>query len=653
VKTLYLRDLRRLLPYGLGLPAAAALGALTFALLDAPDEYVARVLLLGALVTQALLAVAAVAPDRESGATAFLARLPLSNTRALLTKVLAAETFAVPTGLALYLVAASSGMTASMAFVERDLACGAVFAFGLGLLSSVAAHRSLPALLVTPCAGTGVALVALGTPYVLWTIPPWPLMSFVALGVGAAFAGLAFTTYAHGDCHRVSARPALLALAGALPALLVSLGATTAALAFTTHDHAQLEAGPSLAVASPRGDVLAVPIAANQWIGLHERVALVDQASGEAWVVPARSVGDPDFSPDGSRLLLRSTARTGGWLLDVDSRTMTPLSGDGVLGFGYRYTIWSGDGAPLLVRTNGSRVESFLPAETTEPGQGRRAGYKLAGREQLLGVLGDRLLVLAKDGVRACPPPGPESTRPKLSERPAGELLLDLAELDTLGGVVSPSGRWVLILVREPAEQAPSLKEAPQRERTRVLACATDGSLRLELPLEEQMSVRLFQERVGWSPAERYLAIETLGGAIALFEVDAERQLARSVTVLHSDPGVRSGLALVTLDGEQPIQEVLLPREILEETGAIEVDHHRYAQSNSDGPLVWSPDDRLAALPRGAGTIVDLATGETRPGGDVSGFVSADRAVPLWVPLSIEPLEPSRRTSNTLLGGVR
>src|SRR5690606_12152332 len=168
VRRLFARELRRLAPYGAGGPAlglALLLFEVTASAQHLPDGSLPTQLALG---VSALLGVALVAPDTSSGAAAFLARQPLGPGRLLGTRLLAASCWLAVGSLAIAATWALLGLPS----VDTGVVPYVPLGFGLGALASTVAHRTLPALLLTPALLVAAVIVAFALPVVGLAILP-------------------------------------------------------------------------------------------------------------------------------------------------------------------------------------------------------------------------------------------------------------------------------------------------------------------------------------------------------------------------------------------------------------------------------------------------------------------------------------------------
>ncbi|MCO5171230.1 MAG: PQQ-like beta-propeller repeat protein [Planctomycetes bacterium] len=399
MKALLLRELRRLAPYGLG----AALLALAL-----PPTDDAGLVLHAALA--AVLGVAAVAPDTAAGGTAFLLRLPARPVQVAAVKLLVAALWVLP------------ALVAALARDPRGVGVGipCLFAAGLGAgaLASVVAHRVMPAVLLAPMLLAAFGLMGV-VPLAALRTEPRGVLAFLAApaAIGLASVGLAALAFAHGERHRPTPRPALLAGAGLAALAVLSFGSTAAAHAWTL-EHVAPGALRAVAATPIPGGGLVVELDAALWCGHERRIVVL--GPGDAWQVPLRGVAGPEVSPDG-RLVLLAGFPAGGWLLDLDARTTTPLPGFEP----HRDVAWGPEGAVTLTRSH----QGLEPVDVLRLAP---AGHEDA--RVVLHVPGAHYVGLAEDGrallvddagvlASALPAPGaPASTPPaeRLVRWPAG-----------------------------------------------------------------------------------------------------------------------------------------------------------------------------------------------------------------------------------------
>lgn len=581
---LLLRELRRLAPYGLG---SAALILAAFPASWAGGAR-AEALACAALLGPAVLGVATVAPDSSSGGGAFLARLPLAPWRVLLAKLGAALTW---TG-ALHLIARA--VVGSLWEPDLDgagtaLTLGQLCAFGVGCLASMVAPRVMPAILLAPSLAVVSLLVLLGLPLAAWRIDPEQGLALVAVpGLGVACLLAAAVTFLRGECHRPSGRPALIAAALLVPALVLGVGATGVARAWTVEAATpDLKVGPTLGVAALEYGLVAVPLQGRNWTGRDDRVALLSFGMGgeSAAVVPLRGVAGPELSPDGQRLLLRATQDPGGWLVDLQGRGWARLPGLAPEGFGFSHLVWRA-GRPLLLRQRGAELEAFLPdpaAAGLEPAdlEPWLVRAPLGGRRLVAALLDGRIALAGAEGLVAVDPPVPDPSLGggQRAALPAGVTLFTWEGAGE--AAVSPRARAAL---RVPPEEPTTLE---------VLLPVQAGQPARRLRGLSQGALDLSRERLSWSPEERHVALQLPDGSTAVIDVSTAALRAR-LSPARGTVGVEPSAA---------------------------------------GPVVWSPSSEAwVALP--SGELLDLRTGATSvlpvP---VAAGLGDERFVPFGVPL--------------------
>lgn len=527
------RELLRLAPYGaigLVLVLAAPLLLRVHPLLGL------LALQAGTFLAPGVLGIATLAPDTASGATAFFTRLPIAPWRWVAVKLVAAGGWTLLIHLADRLALAwlaspgllerasiTPGFVASFApFVAPAQACG----LGLGCLASAVVPRTMPAILLAPSLAVSGLLVLLGVPMVAWRIPPDEGLSAIAapaLGLaGLIAAALAFL---RGEPHRPSARPALLAAAVMAPALVLGVSATAVAHAWTVEAAVpDLAVGPALGVAAPSGDRIAVELQGRRWTGPELRVAVLGHGKLPlTTVLPFRDAVSPEFSPDGSRLLLRSAFDPGGWLVDLAGR-WERLPGLAPTGFGFPWVAWLRN-EPLLVREQGGDLETFLPDPTLPvtrrvdraPELLRRLARAPLDGRSLVGTLLDGRVVLAdREGLVAVEPPvaaADVETGPQRARLAAGERLFGWPASEAAPAAISPRGRAA---VRRVPDDPGALEVlGPPGTAPRRLASGAAQALILS------------RERLSWSPEERFLALALPGGDLLIVELASAAVLAR------------------------------------------------------------------------------------------------------------------------------
>jgi hypothetical protein len=590
VKTLYTRELRRLAPFALGITAVVlGYASLAPALADAGPVWAdfARTASLGILLLPAVLGVATVAPDTSSGGLAFLARLPLSPARALLVKAGAAITWWLPTILLVALAVMGAlfvptGMTPlgeapGFLWLVTNMTLYATFAFGAGLLASVVAARSLPAVLVTPSLAITGLLLGSGVPYVALRVPMGEVFTAVVCSLlGAAFVGVAFLAYARGDRHRASFRPAMLALGALAPIFLAGFGVTAVAHAWTVERVVPtLAAGPTPGLASPDGAAVAIPLEGEGWTGLEQRVAVVTRADRQAWVAPVRYAVEPQFSPDSTRLVLRHALDPGGWLGDLATHELRELHGAAPTGIGFEDAIWSAEG-PFFVRDRGEWLEGFDPLQPCDydPELSPPATVGVQRFDEAWTYLGVRGQAL----VFSHPQQGLVEATPQRGQGNPCPLRVDLNRATPLASW--PQGTTPQVVLLSPDSQHALVLPRDQRgESTLLLVDLRDGAHAwLHTGFD---GVRLEETRVSWSPGQKYVAVEYPNGRIGVFELS-------------------SGASRAELASSRPNSE----------------DPRTTARVYRHGPVVWSPTGARLATP--AGLLVELEdvsadAADTRP----------------------------------------
>jgi len=641
------RELRRLAPYAL---AGAALCALGPALVSQGWRGLVVALPVGLVALPALLAVAAVAPDTSGGGVAFLSRLPVPARRVFAAKLLAAVGWAVVCllglgGISLTTAAAMDATEADPSEVLAALAGVGLFGLGIGLVASVTAHRTLPALLLAPCLACFLALVVLGVPFVALGVPASPFVFAVAPLLGLASLGLAAAAFVRGERFRRSLRPAAIALGGLGACVVVTLGGTTAAHAWTVEAVAgELAAAPEWGVASPSGERVAVSLEGHFWTGSERRVAVLDRTTGAAWLAPVRGAAHPAFSPDGRRLLLRATAKPGGWLVDLETGSARRLErGFAKEGFGFPHVLWRTSapepgaawrrGEPLLLRVvGGARLEAYSPLAHARvddddlvvaeprwedvPRLFYRRGYPLPEGTRLAGLLGERVVLADAEGLRAVAAP---ALVPRMPVRyaakydpddrlPEGERLLRWAEGERYDeAVVSPTGRYALART---AGSPPRLH----------LYDLEDGSRRVPAS-DPELGLRLQPNTVEFAPGEEAVAVARPRGGVAFYGLPTGDLLLEAAPDDVGQPveNVRGPGGGVVY--ERPDGSWLIP-----------------IQPSAAGPVAWSPDGRRAALPWGP--VVDPTDGRrVRPSLGAVALLDSKRAVYQHVPLDAQPGE--------------
>jgi hypothetical protein len=502
-----------------------------------------------------------------------------------------------------------------------------IFAFGAGLLASVVAFRTMPAILLAPAIAILAATVSVGFPAIfLGLMPPTPEFTSVVLtSLGLTFVGLAFVAFTRGEPHRPSSRPALLALGGLVPALVLGLTTTSVAHGWTTESVVP-ELKVAYGIAESKTHVV-VPLQGECWTGLELRLAVIERATQEAWVLPVRGAWYPMFDPEGKRLLLRNHTDRGGWLVELATRKVTPLPGRSKEGFGYREVLWRESG-PLVFTARTKAIGVFDPLNDSEH------VLKLAEPALFVGVQPGtgRLILRDAEGLLAVTLPDDLATGQVLSpgvrlvrwshlphEPPSLDLAQDVKPVDPYvyaGVELSSTGRYVLCR-KDDDDSTPVVYdlatscEKPVEGKGSCLPCMCSRAIP-ELVRDERTSdavawkqssavgpepnARFGSYCFAFSPDDNYLLIERAGGAVVLFDLHTSksRVLAKRCSTY---PGRRG---------------------------------------------TWSPDGRFGILPSGA--TVDVAASPlpnpavnalSNPG--VVAFVNSDRLLRLGDELNVEP----------------
>lgn len=437
MKALFLRDVRRLAALAAALLAAvlifawAMIGRRTgWTRLDALEA--------GLAVAACLLGVATVAPDTDSGAIAFLARLPIRESRALAAKVAAALLM-----LALLVAAATTIImtvpTGTIPGRFGELLEVVAVAFAAGLLASVAVRRALPAVVVAP-ALVAVAIWAFGLPTALVLGINHLDGDALACILAGAFTAVAFLAYARGDRHRDSRRPAFLAFGAVAFLDLLAFSGMALAHGWSVHEAPRwMHVLSDHPVESRDGRRFALSLGGTHWGAWERRLAVAERSDRSVWLAPLRGAVPLSFSPSGERLLVSSDEGRGGWLLDVPSRTFSTLAPawvDAYDGFGGTATIWRGE-RPFFVRVGETRIDV------------RAAGGAVAATVsftavKLAGTIGEKIAALANDGLFFLDPFAGTSENVLPVDRAAG--------LEACEAAVSPDGRRAVLVVANESE---------------------------------------------------------------------------------------------------------------------------------------------------------------------------------------------------------
>jgi len=546
---LLLRELRRLAPFGAG--GALLAGALGASAALEPSTGAAAAFWLVALVALPLvLGVALVAPDTASGATAFLARLPVTPGRTFAAKLAAGVAWLLPTAGLAWALRGAVGPVADSGAMPFLLPV----AFGAGAVASVAAHRVAGALAAAPVvlvAVVGLAVVApLLALQIAGPLAAWPL-PLLGAGIGAGSLAAAYAAFRHGDRHRVSLRPAAIASAGV--ALVLCAAFTTAAGAQAWVVSAAVAGLSPQAGFVAGGERALVPLAASTPLGVERRVASLDAQTGALeWLLPLRHVGRVDLEPNGSRALIHAVGDQAGWLVDLERRAIQPLAG--LERDGPTFVVWCSWG-PLRVRA----WSGWLWVH--DPVRGLGAKVRLNREARAFGVdPTGRLLLVDREGIAAAS--GFEawggSRRPTDSADERDDELAKVrdevrrfawpAPVASVEGelTLSPSGRHVVWVGGAPMPPGHALTgpayatvfDLETGRRTDVRAEHLDGLRARELDVLADGAWRGFQ--AAFSPDERWLAFERSGGQVALVD------LARGTTTPLTPPvGSPKGLPIV------------------------------------------------------------------------------------------------------------
>jgi hypothetical protein len=430
MKALFLRDLRRLAPVAgavqLGIFLMILIGRLRDEQIDA-----ASVAAAGSALGALLLGVATVAPDTDSGAVAFLARLPISPSRALAAKV-AAATFWV--GAIAAISTASTGMPDGLWHDHFKLGQALAVALASGVLASVASPRTLPAMVLAPIIA-GLAWIAFVAPVLLifWMRAVLDPGAPLVLGFSAAGIAIAFVAFARGDRHRASWRPAALALAGVI--LVDVLSVTSAALAHGWNIHEAprwMSVRGWQRVESADGSIVALVLEGERWAGFESRIAIVDRVQRSARLLPLRYAEPIALSPDGKRLLageLSEQDPVGGWLVDLETGSVERLE----TAVASSWVIWGA--RPMIVREGNGAFELCDPRGVVVA--------KQASTGHIVGTVGDRVAVLDQNGLSLLDP---------TTGRSEMLIAVETKESDLVDAAISPRGERAVLVVSRPED---------------------------------------------------------------------------------------------------------------------------------------------------------------------------------------------------------
>ncbi|MEZ6189105.1 MAG: hypothetical protein R3F62_29415 [Planctomycetota bacterium] len=523
-----------------------------------------------AFVAGLLAGVLALAPDTARGGTAFLFRMPLSAGQIARTKVAALGAY-LP-GLVLLLTAGAllqpveTRVMLETGDLNRGdpstlLPLGGLFATALtcGLVSTVILGRALPALLLggilTCAAGFGL----LAVPFLAFGTDPRGLFVPAVALFGASALAAAWAAFSRGSPHHPTFKPALYAGALLLPAGLLLVGGTGVAQAWTVRGiEPDLELTASPAVPSVDGRHLAVSLVATPWCGPEYRVAVVDREAGTRWIAPCANAWRPEFSPDGTRLLVRKRLEPGGYVIDVAQRTATEFPGRSRDGFGYRFHTWVESG-PLFVEQRGQDLVTWqpLPGDDDDPlreeraARAREAAFPLPRPMlRLVGVTGGEALLADGEGLWSAPLPRRvqlEGAASEVLRVPAPRLRLRVSgALEWIETArVSPSGRYLLAL-RANDDDSYALRSVASRahvfdlEQGR-LAGAWDSEL---ASLDTQWGAHAFD------PDERRVATFN-ADQLTVHSVDGGAEVYRREVPVTTNDGWRLCLLTWSAAGEQ------------------------------------------------------------------------------------------------------
>jgi hypothetical protein len=564
MRAIFLRELRRLAPYGAGTLLLAFVFAFVAVMFDDLGLNLHGTLAWARLLGVALLGVATVAPDTSSGAIAFLARMPVARGRVLAAKLGAAAVWAL-------VVAVVPELAFEGRLDEVQIASMLAFAFAAGCLASTMMARTLQAAIVAGILGVTVPLLLAVPADLLLDVRTGKtgVMYPVLAIFGPAFVAIAFLAFVRGDRHRVSMRPALLGLVGLAALELVTFSGVAVAHGFSVSDAPRwLKVQNVPAPESRDGRFVAVTLRGITWCAAEERVALIDREKKTLRLLPTRDVTSPAFSP-GGKLLLRNSRGRGGWLVSGDDRDekLKAAWDDTFEGFGSEIVLWK-DERPYFARTRAEKQPdgrmSAPVLEVAAPGEAIVATRPIEPGMRLESALGSKVVLLGGRGLAVLDPWSGEATRAELDEgwRP-GEC------------VVAPSGRSALVLAsRDSAWSVFALDlDAGARRRIDQVPDFVRGKLLL----------------AAYSPDEKRVAVPGLG---MLGILDLERGEWK------------------TTDGGRPTKDLLLRAQ----------DEDPASEASPWRAPVWSRDGRALAL--GWGPRVDTETGAISGRPSPQGFVA-------------------------------
>ncbi len=466
MRALFFREVRRLAPVAgavlLGIFLVLALAHLNRHEGRIPPE---SIVMFGSVLGALLLGVATIAPDTDSGAIAFLARLPIPPARALAAKLAAALLWVA----AIVLIASVSrtGVPAALWHERLDLGGALAVALGSGVLASVMSRRTLAAAVLAPIAAAAAFLLFVAPVTLGLGMRSLSLEGPIAFGFSAAFVAIAFLAFMRGDRHRASWRPAVLGLGGLV--LLDVLSVSSAALAhgWSIHDSPRWMTVRGWTVASADGRRVALELGGTHWEGYEERIAVVDRAEKTARLLPVRYAEAVGFSPDGRRLLAASLIQPGGWLVDIETGSVENVAStqEGVTnGFATRWVLWR-DARPILVHQELGRIELREPGDAVAARQ--------ASRGRIVGTVEGRIAVLDQGHLSLLDPWTGRSEEVLVAK-------VD-GEYDNVEAAFSPRGERAVILVNHGADATKTnvyvLDRASGAKRDFVCEMTIDRSL--------------------------------------------------------------------------------------------------------------------------------------------------------------------------------
>jgi len=367
MKALLLRELKRQGFYALG-PCAVLLASpflargLTHtkvsagqgpAVLWAPEVWL--------LLLAGLLGVAAVAPERGSGAQAFLRRVPLSLQRSFALRLAAGGLWL---GLGLALAIGALALQAGPLRLNSSFVLAWPMAYAAGLVSSTVTQRPLAAIGLAIPVGALATLTYFG-PLLVTGLRPRDGAAVVGLLLvpTAVTLGAAFLAYRHGRIHLEGLRPFAISLSALLGFSLLGSGGT--ALARSAHQSVVFESLQPM-VASGRSELSLVTLTGTYWYGWEQRVVVL-RPDQEPLALPRAGARSPQLSPDGRQVLVRGDSiTTPGALCDLESGEVRELN----LGYSEARDVLWGPNGPALVSL--ATAVSLRVEGAVEPGQARK-----------------------------------------------------------------------------------------------------------------------------------------------------------------------------------------------------------------------------------------------------------------------------------------